>query len=105
MQAGPKGEWRTRWFSYRAKTGYSSIVPLRQLQDFEDEPVFQGDITQSLISAAHAAMASAQLGLEQQQVVVGAGGAQFCHPFGRFPILHTAVVVAGDHQGCGVSLG
>ena len=85
--------------------GLRAISGLNPAQYLEDKGVFQSDILERLVAAAHAAVASIQFGFQQQQVVVGFLRAQLGYPFCRFPVLHAAVVVTGHRENGRIGLG
>lgn len=78
---------------------------LYQVEDFEQEGVFQCYVFQFLVVVVYVVVVGVEVGFEQQQVGVGFGCLQFCYLFGGFLVLYVVVVVVGDYQQVWVVLG
>src|SRR5690606_421895 len=93
--AGARFAWSG---SHPATVLAAQVVPVvvsarRHAEHLEHEGVFQRRILERLVATAHATMAGAQFGFQQQQIVVGLARTQLGDPLRRFPVLDPAVVV------------
>lgn len=74
-------------------------------EGFDEEGVLEGDAFEEAVATGGAAVAGVEIDLEEKGVLIGFGGAEFCDPFGGFPVGDAGVVEAGEDEEGGVILG